>query len=134
MPREYFKKWYEKNKTRLADKRKKVYSTNVEYRQRALDRSSEQRAKIRQAHPAGYEVVFPAAAEILNIPLATLREWRRKKYFPEPKHHQSKMWFTPNQIRLLRVLDNFFTRSGPRPQVAEQWRLDALVDWVHSNW
>jgi hypothetical protein len=130
----YFKTWYKANKARLAEKRKQVYRQDEEYRKRALERSSLQRAKIREAHPAGYDVDFDLAAELLEVSTVTLREWRRKDYFPEPKHHQSKMWFTSHQVSLIRVLGNFFARNGPRPRVAERRRLQQLVSWVHSNW
>ncbi|MBV9342704.1 MAG: MerR family transcriptional regulator [Acidobacteria bacterium] len=47
------------------------------------------------------------AAERIGIGISTLHEWRRKKLFPEPKHHNRGLWFTDNQVSLLEELKEF---------------------------
>ena len=134
MPTEYFQKWYAENKDRLATKRKKAYHDDPEYRKKALARSAEQRAKVRGKRPPHHDVPFAAAAVLLEIPTTTLREWRRKHYFPEPYHHQSKMYFSIRQVSMLKAIRNYFAGNQSRPKHSERWRLLAIIEWVTKNW
>jgi hypothetical protein len=61
--------------------------------------------------------------------ISTLRQWRRKKYFPEPKHHNRSLWFTENQMLLLKSLKEFFRVYGKR---TGKIKLDRLKEWVAS--
>lgn len=134
MPSAYFQKWYAANKDRLADKRKKTYREDSEYRARALARSAGQRAKVRGKRPPNHDVPFAICAVMLGVPTTTLREWRRKNYFPEPYHHQSKMYFSNRQVTLVRAIRNYFANAQSRPKHSDRWRLLQIIDWVKDNW
>src|SRR5437867_3738780 len=84
-----FRNWYEKNKQRLSEKRKKLYAENPEYRQRALETSRRRRRgePTPMMPPDDATISFAQAAERVGMSISALHEWRGKKYFPDPKHH-----------------------------------------------
>jgi len=130
-----YEKWYQKNKQRLSDKRKKQYAENAEYRQRALEASRRYRSGERTPRvPANAPISLAQAAERLDVGASTLREWRRMKYFPEPKHHNRALWFTEKQVSLLKSLRDFFQKYRMRhPKVKEQ-RLREVRAFICANW
>src|SRR2546423_7129047 len=109
--------WYEKNKQQLSDKRKKRYAENSAYRQRSVEasrrrRSGEQIPPVLPVPPDA-PISFAEAVVRLNIKPSTLREWRRKKYFPEPKRHNRAPWLTDSQLILLGRLKECLRKYGP---------------------
>lgn len=132
-----FKKssWYEKNKERLSQRRKKLYAENLAYRERALQASRRYRRGERTPPvPADAPISFVQAAERLAIGASTLREWRTKKLFPEPKHHCRGLWFTENQVSLLKELKAFFQKYRMRPGKIKQDRLEEVKASISANW
>lgn len=130
-----FKDWYAVNKVPLSEKRAKRYKEDPEYRAAVIARSAAARALQRgQATPPGYAHHMADTAEALGITIWTLREWRKKNYFPEPLEYKSRMWFTQAQIGLLNNLKSFFSRKGNRISKANKPALDDLVSLIYSNW
>lgn len=127
-------KWYENNKARLAEKKKKRYLEDKEYRDAALKRSSEQRKKVAEVDPEGYVISLSNAADILEVTIWTLREWRRKNYFPEPRQRSGRFWFNESQVHLLFQLRNFFAKNGVRTSEGDKESLEQLVALVYANW
>jgi hypothetical protein len=130
-----FHQWYQRNRQRLSEKRKKLYAENPEYRQRALAASKKHRdgEPTLPTPPEGH-ISFAQAAERTGIGISTLREWRRKKYFPEPKHHHRGLWFTENQVMQLKNLKDFFRVYGRRSWKIKLARLKELVASIGANW
>jgi hypothetical protein len=128
---DYFKDWYQKNKGSLATKRKAKYQTNPDYRAKRLASSYRQRERSRKVLPAGCEVNFSTAAKRLDITFFMLREWSKRKYFPEPVKYAGRMWFTENQVLLMEKLAQFFNQNGSRTKNVE---LSFIVDWIFANW
>jgi hypothetical protein len=127
--------WYQQNKQRLSDKRKKLYATNAEYRERALEASRRSRRGERTPPtPADAQISLAQAAERLGIGVSTLHEWRRKQLFPEPKHHNRGLWFTENQVSLLKELKGFFRVYRMRAWKIKQARLNELRAFLLTNW
>jgi hypothetical protein len=111
-------RWYEQNKQRLSEERKKKYSEDAEYRQRVIGaskrrRSGEQTPTLPPVPPDA-PISLAVAADRLGIGRSTLREWRAKKYFPEPKRHNRGLWFTEKQVELLRPIKEFFKKYKMR--------------------
>jgi hypothetical protein len=123
-----FGKWYEKHKQRLSEERKKRYAQDPEYRQRQLEASRRHRRGERSLpKPPDAPIFFAQAAERTGIGVSTLREWRRKKYFPEPQHHNGRLWFSEKQVLLLENLKQFFRLNGRKPRHIKLERLKAVV-------
>jgi MerR HTH family regulatory protein len=130
-----YQQWYQQNKQRLSEKRKKLYADNPEYRERAMEASKRYRRGERTLPiPADTEISFAQAADRLGIGTSTLREWRRKKLFPEPKHHNRGLWFTENQVSLLNKLKDFFKVYRMRPWKIKRDRLKELREFIGTNW
>lgn len=129
-----FGKWYKDNAERLKAKKKNLYDTDAQYRERALATSKKHRDAKRKPQPDGYTFTFDQAAGIIGVSTGTLREWKKKKYYPEPLRHNSRMWFTENQILLLRKLNEFFTEQGIRMGATKRGMLEDKVNWIISNW
>jgi hypothetical protein len=131
-----FAKWYDKNKQALAERRAKRYLNDAKYRQKIIDRSRLNRAnnKPSQPNPEGYDHHMMGAAEALGITIWTLREWRKKDYFPEPVEFKGRLWFTGNQLQALRLLKQFFVKHGVRTSAANREALDTLVGQIYANW
>jgi len=134
-----YQAWYQQNKQRLAAKRKKQYAENPEYREQRLEAARRYRRGERTPPvslvPPDALISFAEAAERLDVGASTLREWRRKEYFPEPKRHNRGLWFTENQVFLLKSLKEFFQKYGNRPGKVKEERFKevrAFIWW--SNW
>jgi phytoene dehydrogenase-like protein len=125
-----FKSWYEKNKERLAQKKREKYHTDVNYRTAALRRSAEQRGRRQSPDPEGYIYTIDAVANMLGMSVWTVREWRRKDYFPEPKHRQGRLWFNEQQVLLLSKLREFLSARGGRNKEG----LENLKALIYANW
>ena len=130
-----FSEWYKHNRQRLSEKRKKLYAEDPEYRQRALEASKKRRrGEPTLPTPPDAQISFAQAAERVGTSVSTLREWRRKKYFPEPKHYNRGLWFTESQVLLLKNLKGFFGVYGKRSWKIKLDRLKELVASISDNW
>jgi predicted DNA-binding transcriptional regulator AlpA len=131
-----FRNWYEKNKERLSAQRKKRYAEDAEYRQRALETSRRRRRgePTPMMPPDDATISFRQAAERTGVSVSTLHEWRRKKLFPEPKHHNRGLWFSEKQVLLLKNLKEFFRVNGRKPSHIKLDRLKEVVAFISSNW
>jgi hypothetical protein len=133
-----YQKWYEKNKQRLSEERKRLYGENPEYRARAIEasrkrRSGEQTPPILPVPPDA-PISLREAAERVGAGVSTLREWLSKNYFPEPRRYNRGLWFTEKQVELLRLLKEFFKKYKMRPAkitqpMLAQLRASILADW-----
>ena len=130
-----FRNWYEKNEQRLSEKRKKLYAENPDYRQRMLAASRKRRrGEPTVPNPRDAPISFSQAAEGTGISISTLHDWRRKHYFPEPKHHCHGLWFSEKQVLLLKNLKEFFRVYGKRPWNVKQDRLKEVVASIGAGW
>jgi len=130
-----YQKWYDKNKERVAAKRKKLYADNSEYRERALEASRRhRRGEQTPPVPPDAPISFAQAAERLGKGTSTLREWHRKKLFPEPKRHNGRLWFTEKQVSLLEKLKEFYQVYGKRPGKVKEQLLKEVRAFIAANW
>jgi hypothetical protein len=63
-----------------------------------------------------------------------MRQWRKKQYFPEPQYHGGRLWFTADQVVLLRRLKEFFEANGTKTWKAHRHELRDLVESVRAKW
>jgi hypothetical protein len=129
--------WYQENKQRLSEKRKKLYAENPEYRQRAVEasrryRSGERSPLVSPVPPDGL-ISFSQTAERLDVGLSTLREWRSKGLFPEARRHNRGLWLIENQVLLLRRIKDF-SKYRMRPAKFKQARLAETKASILANW
>jgi hypothetical protein len=119
----------------LGEDSKKLYVENPEYRQRVLEASRKRRRgepNLPVPHDAG--ISFAEAAERTGMSISTLHAWRRRKYFPEPKHHSRRLWFSEKQVLLLNNLKEFFTLYGKRRWNMKKNQLKEVVASICSHW
>jgi MerR HTH family regulatory protein len=129
-----YRNWYEKNKQRLSEKRKKQYAEDPEYRQRALEATRRRRRgeSTLTTPPDGTPISFAEAAERTSVGKSTLHCWRRNKLFPEPKHHSGALWFSEKQVLLLQNLkDRVY---GKRRWYMKLDRFQEVVAYIFANW
>ena len=133
--RSQFREWYQKNKERLSAKRKKLYAEDPEYRRRALE-ASKRRVSGGPvlAIPLDAPISFAQAAEHLGISISTLRAWRRRKHFPEPKYHNRGLWFTETQVLLLKGIKDYYRVYGKRSGKVKPQLLNELVASIATGW
>lgn len=129
-----YKAWYQANKTRLSQKKAKLYAEDASYREAQLERSNKNRKKPAAPDLGPYTVAFKDAADQLGVTIWQLREWRRKDYFPEPKMIGNRMYLTPEQVGWLGQLGQFFHVNGPRASVTAKEELSNLIALVYANW
>jgi hypothetical protein len=84
--------------------------------------------------PAEAPISFTQAAERGGISTSTLHEWRRRKYFPEPKHHNRARWFTEHQVSLLKSLKELLRVYGKRRGKVKFEQLKEAVTSIGTNW
>lgn len=132
---EYFKKWYEAKKVDLAAKRALRYKTDPEYRAKVLDAHKRNRLKrVGSPSPEGYTHSMNETAEALGVTIWTLREWRKKEYFPEPLLHRGRKWFNRRQVYLLRSLKEAREQLGARLDRTGKQKISETVSYVFANW
>jgi hypothetical protein len=128
-----YKEWYEKNKSTLSQKRAEKYRADPEYRSKALRRSKEQRSRRVPLPPppdGGYTIAFVDAAKDIGISHWTLRDWRTRNYFPEPKKRLGKLWFNQQQLALLHMLKGFFDAYSNKDKEG----LENMKATIYANW
>jgi hypothetical protein len=125
--------WYEKNKARLAEKKKKRYLEDEAYRNSIKERSKTQRKRA-DVPQDEFTLSMQEVSDQLGVTIWTLREWRKKNYFPEPVHRLGRLWLSPTQVQWLERLKDFLVAKGLRLRDADRKELDELVSLIYSNW
>ena len=131
-----YRRWYAKNKESLSEKRKKRYAEDPQYRERQLESSRRYRRGERtpKTPPDDAPISFGEAAERIGVSGSTLHEWRRKGYFPEPKHQNGRVWFSDRQILLLGGLKEVIRVYGKRRGKVKQEQLDQVRASISAGW
>ena len=129
-----YKPWYEENKKRLSEKRKNRYAADAEFRERCLERSRKRAQAIAQPVTDGCTISFEAAPERIGITIGVLRDWRRKHYFPDPTGRSGRLWFTEDQITLLRKLKTSWYQIAFTSRHRKWERLKDLREFIYANW
>lgn len=111
-----FKKWYEKGKDKLSEKRKQRYQTDPEYRAKYLARAAKRRAEFpppsRAGQPRIREVggkpqeVFSIGetSQMIGIGPQTIRQWEAAGTIPPPSVEGVHRLYTNTQIKQLKEL------------------------------
>jgi predicted DNA-binding transcriptional regulator AlpA len=128
-----YAEWYQKNKSRLSETRKKRYQEDENYRNAIKERSKTQR-KRPDVPQDEYTINLQQLAANLGLSIWTLREWRKKNYFPEPVHRLGRLWFSPAQAQWIQRLKDFFFSKGLRLKKNDRKELDQLVTLVYAYW
>jgi len=129
-----YSRWYEKNREILSAKRAERYKNDPEYRAKALERSVNRRKSVEKSLcPEGYAFNFQQLADYLDMSLWTLRDWRRKNFFPEPHRANGRSWFTEAQAEQLKKMRQLMKPKGP-PTKERAQQLQDLIDITYSNW
>lgn len=129
---EYYKDWYQKNRERLAEKRREKYRQDQEYRKSILDRSREWR-RSRGAlveKPTEFAATQDDLIQELGITVWTLRQWRTAGLFPRPHRFGRQLWYTNKQVSLLAKLRDAWDDKSP----GREERIKSASGYVHANW
>lgn len=130
-----YKDWYARNKEKLAQRRAERYKSDPAYREKVISASREHRRNNKgPSVPEGYSFTMSSASDALGISIWTLREWRKKDYFPEPLDFKGCRWFTEGQVAMLARLRDFFELHGTRVKKGDRQDFDDLVSLVYANW
>jgi hypothetical protein len=129
-----YSRWYKGNKGSLSQKRKRRYADDAEYRERRLEASRRRRRGERSLRtpPDHAPISFVQAAERIGVSVSSLHSWRRQKLFPEPKHHNGRLWFDEKQVLLLKDLKDKV--CGKRRWYMKTDRFKEVIAYVHDNW
>jgi hypothetical protein len=134
----YQKDWYQKNKERIAEKRKKKYADDPEYREQRVEASRRYRRGERtppgRAAPPDAPISFKQAAKQLGRKRSTLQEWCRLTYFPTPKLHKGAYWLTEHQVTLLEKLKECLDMYGKVRGQINYARMKEVRAFIFANW
>jgi hypothetical protein len=134
----YQRDWYQKNKERLSEKRKKLYAENAEYREQRVEASRRYRRGERSpqvaAVPPDAPISLAQAAKRLGRGRSTLQEWCRLKYFPTPKLHKGAYWLTEHQVTLLGKLKECLEMYGRVRGQINYARMKEVRAFISANW
>lgn len=127
-------RWYRKNKQQLSEKRKQRYAQDPEYRKRAVEASRRRRRGERSltGPPQDAPISFAEAAEQIGVSRSILREWRRRNFFPEPKHNNGRLWFSEKQVLLLKQLKDRVYKK--RRWYLKSDRFREVITSTFANW
>jgi len=128
-----YRRWYEKNKQAVSEKRKKRYAQDPAYRQRAVEASRRRRRgeSTARTRPEGL-ISFKETPERIGVSGSALHGWRRQKLFPETKHYGGQLWFSQQQVLLLKHLKNAV--YGRRRWYMKSDRFKEVIAYVKDNW
>jgi hypothetical protein len=132
--RRTFTDWYNENRTRLSEVRKARYRSDPEYRQRAVQRAAEYRARTRTEKPPIDGLTSGQVCEHLGISSWTLHRWAAAGYYPPPGRVDGRLVFTLTQLKLLELIKAFFEKYPRRAASKHKDELASVVDVVHHNW
>jgi hypothetical protein len=130
----YQAKWYEDHKDDLRKTRKAKYDTDAEYKKAAKKRAADRRALLRLPKPEGLDFTFDSVAAELGITVWSLRGWRKNEYYPEPQKFGGRMWFSSNQVGLLKELKDLIAKLGVRVGQSKRGLLEDMCNYVSANW
>jgi hypothetical protein len=129
-----FSRWYKANRERVLAKRKQRYAQDPEYRQRAVEASRRRRRGevAPTTPPDDAPISFREAVERVGVSGSALHSWRRHKLFPEPKRYGGQLWFSQQQVLLLKHLkDRVY---GKRRWYMKSDRFKEVIASIRDNW
>lgn len=132
-----FSRWYKKNREEFNRQRRNRYKTDPEYRKKMQEASRRTRSNHGpgEGRPEQYVVSLAQAAEILDVTIWTIRNWRRQEYFPEPYIDREGMWFTEPQLALLKGLHAYFVSNGiKRLTAAQRVEVGRISSEIYQHW
>jgi hypothetical protein len=132
-----FAKWYAANREAFNESRRNRYKSDPAYKERVLATARSARDARRKPNekPDDYTVNHALAAEILGVTIWTLRNWRAKGYFPEPKQFSDGAWFKDHQLALLGEIQHYMDVNQIKRLSAEQRaELKVITDRIWANW
>ena len=129
--------WYAENKEKLAKRRKKLYHSNKEYRERNLQACREWRQRnkpwLKREKVERDYLLISEFAELVGCAPETLRNLERKKMLPSTTDGVSRRRYHPGNAKLVIKLVEFRRDNHySAPKYAQ--RLKALVGNVKANW
>jgi hypothetical protein len=132
----YQVEWYAKNKDALQARRRAKYAADAELRARKIAQVAQHRERLRASkpqRPEEYNVSFSRASELLGVTVWVIRGWVQKKYIPNPYKHGKQLWFTTDQVNLMKELNVFLQNNG-RVMKNSRSQLEDITNYVWSNW
>jgi hypothetical protein len=126
-----FGRWYANNKQALAERRRARYHNDPAYRARVKELANRNRKRAAPAEaPATHPHTFEDVSAQLEVSLYSLRDWRRRGYFPEPYRHNQRLYFSNTQVALLSELKIFLADGGARrPDDLETMKNTVFMNW-----
>lgn len=139
---DYFAKWYEKNREKLAERRATRYRQDPEIRKRAQQTSRRSRLRkqgkdlnlgpappTRSFRKIGDDVVevfkIGKVAEMIGRSAQTIRLWESKKSIPTPTFDEPQRIYTYHQIELMK---------GLAKAINEKFDLGEVINDIWNRW
>lgn len=132
-----YQKWYRLHKADFAERRKKRYKKDADYRQSQLENARRYRRENPRPPtvevPSEYEYNFGAAALAVGVDQSTLRDWMEKDYYPRPRQYGTAFYLTSDQVAWLIKIREFFDLHGSR-RGARTEEFEQLKALLRANW
>jgi hypothetical protein len=132
-----FTRWYKSHREEFNEQRRKRYHSDPEYRQKMQEASRQVRQRrLVKNRPDQYCISLVQLAEILDVSVWTIRNWRKNGYFPEPYHDDNGIiWFTVNQLELIKKLQDYFLCWNiKRLSNVQKLDVELISKEIHANW
>ena len=137
--RRYNSTYYEKNKDKIAERRKKKYWSDPSYRNTVRSSSRERYQETAKSKDAriGYTVkradgqelyTITYAAQVANRKEETLRSWEKAGDVPKTTYTDSRGWrlYTAHQIEILSIAFKKYDEG--------EWTREIVRSYLHNNW
>ena len=126
-----FGRWYSSNKDALNARRRTKYHSDPAYREKVKEQVNNGRKRVvPESAPESHPHTFEEAAALLGVSQYSLRDWRRRGYFPEPFRKNQRFYFSNEQLSLLGKLQVFLKDAGAR----RPDDLETMKNLMHLNW
>lgn len=135
--RDYYQDYYQKNRKRIARRRRARYRSDPDYRAKALARARRRREQVKRdlRRATAGMLTSRQTAEHVGVATRTLRAWEGKGYCPAPEVVAGRRYYRRSQVRLLKKLHGLLSRLGWKVRTEDGWdKVQALVDQVWEAW
>ena len=132
-----YQRWYERNKEKFNEKRRKRYQQDPKYRKRQQKYLAESRSRARsrrQAPVPDGRLSVRAVAEEIGRDVQTIRAWEQRGLIPKSVNERGHRVYTEHQLKLLKDLRDYLSTYSPQKKTEFKIGLKAIVSHLKGVW
>ena len=138
-----YAKWYEENKEKYNEARRKRYAANESVREKAKERASEYRKKPKDDREPKFSIKVVDGVEMklwatgdaalqIGIHKQTIPKWEAQGYIGPPAYMDRRRWYAAHQLVLMDQLRKLLKRGNRGLMYAA--KKQKFLETLHKAW